>query len=176
MKNLHLNTIKWNLDPCISPVLILLWISWYNFSQVAEYSLKLHAHRFHKSAYHPWIRRLYGIFLLSPVFSRLKESHKNILRFSTRPWFIRGWGSGGDKEAFPLQHRRCTHFVTHQDTCPDHTCKPQLLTARHCLLTKEERSHSSGYLFWSHSHNQKVKRQEGSALHMRIYQHTISIG
>lgn len=84
--------IKWNLDPCISPVLILLWISWYNFSQVAEYSLKLDAHRFHRSAYHPWIRRLWGIFLLPPVFSRLKDDHKNILRFSTRPWFIWGWG------------------------------------------------------------------------------------
>lgn len=55
-----------------------------------------------------------------------------------------GGGGGGDKEAFALQRRQCTHFVTHQDTCPDHTCKPQLPTTKHCLLTKEERSHSSG--------------------------------
>ena len=41
-KTLHLwlgNMDMSNCDLCISPVLILLWISWYNLWQVADYSV-----------------------------------------------------------------------------------------------------------------------------------------
>lgn len=115
-------------------------------------------------------------FLLTLVFSRLKESHKNILRCSTRLWFIQGWRVVvGTK-----RHFHCSAGGAHTLS---HTRIPSQPPANHSCLQKgtvcwkrKKGATPLGHLFWSHSHNQKVKRPEGSALHMRIYHCTISVG